>query len=136
MTTMKKLRSGIILLIDNQSITRILILARIQEKVTDFTDTVKTCLAWEMIEGERRWCGRSPDIITNKHVVISKRELVATLLNVGTLGDSHSISSQGKKAVDLLRSAYLKCSTTHKAFVLEQKELAQGKVGHQNTDME
>ena len=136
MTTMKKLRSGKILLIDNQSITRSPTLKRIEKKVTDFTDTGKTCLTRAIVEGERRWCDSSSEIVTNKHVVISRRELVATLLDIRTLGASHLTSSQRKEAVDLLKLAYLKFATTHKAFVSEQKKLASDKVGDPNPNME
>ena len=49
-STLKKLRSGKIFLIDNQSITRSPILTRIESKVADFTDTSKTCLTRTIVE--------------------------------------------------------------------------------------
>ena len=102
MTTMKKLRSNELLLIDTQSITRSPVLVRTEKKVTEFTSTGKTCLTREIIEGERCWCGSSLDNLTDKHVLVSRRELVATLLDIPTLGASHLTNFQQKEAVSLL----------------------------------
>ena len=51
MTTMKKLQSTEILLIEAQSVTRSPVLSGIKRKDTDFTDTSKTCPARAIIEG-------------------------------------------------------------------------------------
>ena len=58
------------------------------------------------------------------------------MFDIRSLGASHLTSYQRKEAVDLLKLAYLKFSTTHRAFVSEQKKLASDKVGDQYPNME
>ena len=87
---MKKLWSSELSLIDTQSLKISSVLARTGKKVTEFTFTRKMCLTRAIIESQRHWCSRSLDNVTNKHNVVSKHELVATLLDVRTLGCSHA----------------------------------------------
>lgn len=84
--------------IDPSRVTKDSKLERINKRRDELTSVGRTCLERAIIEGERRFCGSDAETITDKQVIVSDRELLATLVDVRTKGAAHLSPEQRRTA--------------------------------------
>jgi hypothetical protein len=68
------------------------------------------------LEGERRFCGNTTEELLGGHVIITNRELLATILDIRTVGCAHLTSEQATQAYDLYRQEYRTFAKTAKLY--------------------
>ena len=103
-------------------------LPRISKNVREMTTIGKEVRERALIEGERRFCGNKTDkLIHNAEVVMSDRELLATVLDLRTFGCAHLSEEQRTKAKELFETAYVNFALTVFNFEKEKREAWEAK---------
>jgi hypothetical protein len=74
--------------------------------VTDMTELGQTCRQRALLEGERRWCGNKTEQLTGAPITLSDRQLLATVLDLRTMGCVHLDADQRAAGLRLLKAEY------------------------------
>jgi hypothetical protein len=126
-TTMAGLRANVLHVIDLENVTKSPKLPRVARAINDLSSTGATCRLRAILEGERRWCGNTTETILDEPIVMTDRELLATLLDLRTVGAAHLTSAQRARAIELFEKAYVRFAGKYVEFqkAEEQKRVEQ-----------
>jgi hypothetical protein len=72
-----------------------------------FSPEGKECLERAKLEGERRFCGNTSEVLTGAPIVLSDRDLKAALLDLRTRACSHLSEGDKAKAIKLYITSYI-----------------------------
>ncbi len=103
---MLKLRAKKISMFNTQKISHNDKEPRESVEVSKFSPFGKVALERACLEGERRFCGNKTEVLTGGNPVVSRRELIASVLDLRTLKGGHMDGHLESK--DILQEEYIK----------------------------
>ena len=104
--TMKGLREESIQVIDLSATDTRRELPRKRVPVSELSPLGQETRERALLEGERRFCGNNTEAIQGLPVKLSKREKLATLLDLRTVGAAHLSKEEAAEALQTLESEY------------------------------
>ena len=75
--------------------------------VSGYSEVGKTTLTRALIEAERRYCGSDSEVVSGLAQIIPQRELLATLLDLRSVGVAHFTPDQRAEAISVFEGAYV-----------------------------
>ena len=133
-TTMRALRADTLHVVDLAKVDKQPRLIRKPVPVTSLSQIGQICRKRATLEGERRYCGNKTEELSGAPLLIGRRELLSTLLDLRTVGCAHLTSDQRHEAVDIFREVYVDFAVQAVAYdravhaAWEAKAQAQAKV--------
>jgi len=99
-------------------------LPRMMMNVREFTDVGKEVRHRAQLEGERRFCGNTTEEVQmTSEIIMSDREMLATVLDLRTLGCTHITETQRTHAKEVFMQAYVTyASNVHTFKAMKRKE--------------
>ena len=121
-TTMNALRAPELDVVDLEKVDANPHLIRKKVRANELSEVGAECRRRATLEGERRWCENKTEELNGAEVKLTKREMLATLLDLRTVGCAHLTSDVRENAYDVFINAYVDFGLRSNRYKKEREE--------------